>query len=504
VTPDPRATPDPRGQSDRLEARKLSQLLISRFPALARVGDVDLGPALEQALFSALRSGTPERPAGSPVPGGPLRWAVPFGRLALTGVPRRAHRNPVATQGGVLALVHAAIHAQLLAPVAEQLARDAGLPVHVVAANALEVPNPGTFASVHQLSHTLDPVWLGPLAGHATRVVTQARHAMADWVDVDPRRGRALRRLAGDALPRLALVAARLVSAIDLLRPSLLVAYDETGIWGRLVPAAAHARSVPALDLPHGEAAGVWGSAGIDYDVVAVYGPRAASVMRAAGIEQARIAEVGAVRYDSLIRELGGTYRTWPDGVERTILLASQPVHAGGDFHTSSSKVAVLRAAVAAAQAVAPATLIIRPHPTERDGVNEDALTELEVPSTVRVEIDRARDLHELLGDTWLMVTAYSQSTFEAAIAGVPTLSINATGSPFAAGLAEEGIALAAVDEVSAAQVSRALLTDEARRAQVARARRGLEVRLGNLDGRATQRTAELIAGLAGHRGFAD
>jgi hypothetical protein len=229
---------------------------------------------------------------------------------------------------------------------------------------------------------------------------------------------------------------------------------------------------------------------------MAVYGPRAAAVLEQAGIAAERIAVVGPAHFDGLVRAFGSSYRPWTDA-ERVILLASQPATPWSHYHTPAAKAGVLRAALAVAAAVEPARLVVKPHPTEDPAAIAGMLDSLPIAPRVAVEIDRQHDLHQLLPSAWLMVTAYSQSTFEAVIAGVPTISINLTGSPYAAALAEDGIALPASGAEVAVEVALSLRSEERRQEHVRAARAGLHARLGTLDGRATERTADLMSNLA-------
>jgi hypothetical protein len=97
------------------------------------------------------------------------------------------------------------------------------------------------------------------------------------------------------------------------------------------------------------------------------------------------------------------------------------------------------------------------------------------------------------------MVTGWSNSVYEAAIAGVPSITVAPAGvSPV--DFAVEGLAIAARDEASAAEAARSVLDPDSRQAAVARARAVLPERLGPLDGRATERAARLALELAGGR----
>jgi hypothetical protein len=482
------------GQTERELARQLSRALAERRQGLTRVAGLDLTSAFEQAVYASLRSGHEQHPGG-------VATRMPVPELAVIGrlmnVARRLTTRQPGTSDtpGILVVISAAIHARLLEPVAEVLAREHGLRTHVVLAPGVEVRDVSRFSSVSTLAQRLNTTWLQPLAMHAIRLILGTRVATRAWQLLDPMRGRELASLAPDMLSRLAVNAAFLDSAVTAVCPELLAAYDESGIWGRLVPEIARAHALPAADLPHAELADRWGASGISYDALAVYGPRSAAVLASAGIPTSSIVVTGAPRYDALIREFASRYRPWIEG-RKVILVAAQPADTGARYHGPRDKALVIRSALAVAAALDGTHVIIKPHPTERDSITFDTLANTAVPAGISVEVDQERDLHDLLPRAFLMLTAYSQSSFEAAIVGIPTISVTASGSPFAAELAAEGIVLAASDEGSAVAAARAMLDDGQRRVQVARARAALAGRLGDLDGRATERTAGLLARL--------
>jgi hypothetical protein len=469
--------------------------LVDEDARLARLRGIDLGPALEHAIFVALRQRKADDSEPPSVPGGPFASVAPYARLGLAAArslrPRRSPWN-----GGILVAVETEIHGRLLAPVARELATRGRPLTHVVVTSRAELTDEAAFASVRHLTDWLDPGWLPALVTHATHVQRRVARATRRWTKVDPVRAAVLRRFATAALPRLALTAARLDSLVSRLQPSALAAFNESGIWGRLVPAVAHAHRLPALDLPHAEAADPWGTMGVGYDKLAVYGPRAAEVLHHAGIVDERIVQVGAVRYDRLVREYAHTYREQPDGPRR-IVFASAPAIVGALWMTPHIKAEVVRAVMVAAAAVAPAEVIIKPHPTERDRVTDDTLAEMTIPEGVEVRIERARDLHDLLPEAWMLITGASQSVFDAAIIGIPSITVNPSGGASWITFAQEGLAVGASDGPSAAAAAKDLLDPDHRRAAVMRAREALTARLGELDGHAAERTADLIIGLA-------
>lgn len=490
---------DRRGEAERREATRLAERLAGIDPSLVRVERLDLTAALEEVIFSELRfpGRTAVRRFGSPDRA--AAYAKSIGRLARTATwSRRLGRPPTTPDHKpILVVATAPIHLRLFEPVGAEIARSGGPPVVTVGAGSqwsrTSEPRPQL-----QLGGITDRGWLGKLTRHATRLAFRLPQASRTWDAMDASRSPAVRRAVADGLPRAALMGGQLSSLIAWLQPALLVAYSEVGVWSRLFPEVAHGHGVRAVDLPHAEAADPWAVAGIAYDAVAVYGPASANVMHLAGVPDDRIVQVGSVRYDGLAMRVGH-----PDakvGVDptqiRRIVFASQPAKVRGPM-TPAIKAAALRAAVAAARAIAPAELVVRPHPVESDSVLEDVLRGIPRPDGVEVRIERGVDLHDLLPGAFMLITAWSQSVLEAAIAGVPSVTVIPTGGPAPVTFAEEGLAAGAVDEDSAAAAARALTAPGGRESAVERARAALHRHVGDLDGRAAERSAELILRLA-------
>jgi len=482
----------PPGEAQRTLAAALTAEVAARTPGLLRVGGIDLAQALEHSLFTVLRqeasgsAAVPIRQTRSPNPAVPFVRIARSVRTAFAGARSQRADAPI---GGVLVLASASIHARLAGLVADELRDRHGPAVHLLATGpALEVS--GRFASSGVLGTHLDGRWPWRLARHAAAVQRRAARGTAGWIELDAERADALRRILVATLPRLALRAAELGSTVASLRPSLLVAFNESGIWGRLLPAVARARGLPSLDLPHGEAADPWATVGIGYDLVAVYGPRARAVMRAAGVDDERIEEVGPLRFDPLIRAMAKVPVT--PLLPRRIVFASQPAGPGRAVPLSE-KARILRVAISASRVAAPCEMLIRPHPTETDAVAAQVLAEAQLPNGVSVRIERDRDLHALLSEAWVLMTPFSQSVYEAAIAGVPSITIDLAGRPSPIPFAQEGIALGASDEPSAAATLTGLLDDAQRAEAVAHARAALAPHLGTLDGHAADRIAGLV-----------
>jgi hypothetical protein len=469
--------------TDRQAARDLAAALVSRLrdsdPGALTAGPIDIGPALEQQLYFAVRDGVAEPSAWASVRDPLTSSGLVLAAMGAALVPRpRPHVDP----GGVLLVVRQPVHVRIYRPVRAAL-RDLGGPPTTVARVSAAASATDVAATGPRIEAFLDRRAFSALVGGDPRYE-------AAWEGVDAGIPvTALARLARRLRPRLVAAAASLLSAVSRTRPAVVATYDEVGSWGRLVAEAARSAGVPSLDLPHAEAADPIGTRGATYDRMAVFGPVASDRLRQAGIADERIVEVGAPNFDELVA--AAAQRRTPDA--RQILVTSQ--YTAGTM-TPEVKERTLRAAVAAAAPAAPCTVVIRPHPTEHDDLLDRIAAE-PAPDGVRVSVDRSGTLRDLLLRSWIMITGSSQTVLEAAVVGIPSISINATGGEDPVTYAAEGIALGATDAATATEQVRRMLDRGSADEQVARARTALERHIGPLDGRAAERTARLILGLA-------
>ena len=477
------------------EARQLAGLLVGELraasPALLELHAADLAPALEQQLFFALRDD--RRPAE-----GGWQRAVGAGRavgrplLAALGSLRPAQDPPA---GRMVVLIREMVHAESVRAMAAQLRRrgvDTPLIVRVGRAAAARNPAPGTV----RLADLMLPRLIPGLVHHQMAVMARFDGAAASWDEVLRPTGRAaagMRSIAREELLRIGLASFALSSLVQRWHPSLLVGFDEIGTWARVLPAVARAGGIRSLDLPHAEAVDSVAIRGAGYDRMAVYGPRAAATLRSAGIAAERIVEIGAPRFDSLVAAPPSDLREDP----RDVIFAAQYVTAAMSLQDLE---ACYLAAVAAARAVAPSRLIIRPHPAEPPGLVADIAARLGAPAGVRVRVESALGLHRLLDHAWLLVTGWSNSIFEAGLRGVPAIAVDPHGSSPVT-YAAEGLALPAADELTAAAAARSLIDRTTRDEVVARARDALGQHLGAMDGLASDRAAALAVELAREAG---
>ena len=452
--------------------------LRAREPSLLTLDGIDLAPALEQRVFFALRDRDAADRTRPPV----IDMATGLARL-LAAVPLSvaAEWTPSAGEGPVTVLARDLTHYPVIARLGEEL-REAGVACAVVLTGRAARSAPLRRLPARRLERFLPARLFPGLLALEARRIARLRSASQRWPalvgDDDARIGRdAVRR----ELSRISLGAAALSGVVARWRPSLLVAFDEVGTWARLLPAVGKRHGVPTLDLPHAEASDAAAIRGAGYDRMAVYGRRAAEVLRSAGIPPQRVSEIGAPRFDPLLAMVRDTP---PTPEQRRVVYAAQ--YPAGAM--TPQLLALCRdAAVAVARVVAPAELVVVPHPADPSppGPLPDA------GPAVAVRQAGSDGLHRELVGAWAMVTGWSNSVFEAAIAGVPSIAVAAAGvAPV--DFAADGLALAAPDLDAASEVARSLLDAAIHGSAVATAQGALMEHIGPLDGRATERAAAL------------
>lgn len=478
------------GRAERQTARGLVDRLPRRIRRLAAYGGADLAATIEHVLYTAIR-----HPQAHPAPSTGGALARTIGRLGV------ALRETVTTasprqHGGLAVLVTQPVHVRVFEPIGSQLvAMGEPRPLVVVARTGVASHDELQELADLDLRGSLPVTALAGVARYAVNVAATVRTPPPPWLELVGRtEAERLLRVVRAALPRLALDVARLDGFITAARPRAIACFSEAGILARVVPAVAATHGVPSADLPHAEAADPWGSAGMGYDAIGVYGPRAASVLRLAGIPANRITTLGPLPYDALIEGSAAAAEGSPasDGVRR-VLFASQPVDPARPHLAEPVKRLALEAAVAVAAAVTPAELVVLPHPTEARGELDRLIGSIEVPDGVTVLVDQPGRLHARLSGAFALVTASSQSVFEAVVATVPAIAVHPAGMPAPVTFVDEGIALGVDSPDAAARLAGRLSDLTERSAVVDAARRVLDDRIGPLDGRAAERAARWL-----------
>ena len=467
--------PVARSLAAREAARRLIASAYDAGPALFATPEVDLVPAAEQALFHAFRSldatGIHRRP--------PPTWRA-FARLAYGFGSGLLHRRLPVVRDRVVVVVLNPAHREILKSVAP-LVEATGMRLALISDGS------GRSATAHLpgLAAFLRPTQAPDVLSRMLRADRAIDRATREWSRIVDERTASMARETLRAELLRAILDAACFDAIAAGGPRSVVTFDEIGRRARLVRKVVARRGVASLDLPHAEAADPLAIAGADYDLFGVFGPRARMVVEAAGIASTRIREVGAARFDELVlRPVNQPV------LPRRLVFASQWL--GGQM-TAEVKAATIRLAVEAAAAAAPCTLVVKPHPLETDRIADEVLG-VGLPADVIASVDRQSRLYDLLDGAWGMLTGWSNVVFESNLSGVPAVCLTATGGPDPTSFVPEGLAVGASDGKTVVAAMARLADENERASLLAGARAALGEHLGPLDGRASERTAALIA----------
>jgi hypothetical protein len=474
------------------EARELAGALVGELrrarPGILLLEGVVLADALEQQLFFALRDGGRMPTAAA----ARLRLRTAHvGRLAAAAIASAVSwRAPHPGARPIVALIAASVHVETLLRIEGHMQERAGEAltlVRVGRAAAASVPH----AFAPRLGTLLDPALVPGLLAHVATLGTAMGPATAGWRTLLPRdRAAELRTIATDALGRIALGSTGLGSVARRWQPALLVAMDEVGTWARLLPAVGHRYDIPSLDLPHAEATDPIAIRGAGYDRLAVYGPKAATVMAAAGIGPERVTQIGAPRFDPLIAAEGTVAPSHPCRV----VFAAQYLQRAMTRELLDHAFA---GAIAAGETLAPAEVVVVPHPAEQPGLIAGIVAARDAPAGVSVRLAAPGTLHAELPGATLLVTGWSMAILEAAICGVPAIMVVPAGvAPV--DFSADGLALSVADPASTAAAARSLQDPAVRADAISRARLAVVARLGPLDGRASERAARIMLEMAG------
>ncbi|MEO5985682.1 MAG: hypothetical protein ABIW50_07920 [Candidatus Limnocylindria bacterium] len=437
---------------------------------------IDLGSSVEQVLFTSLRAGGPLRVG--------LRRRLPRLLRRPVAALSALRRTEPAHAADVLVIALADVHRRLFAPVAAEFARlDPSLTTTLMSAGrGAQDPR---LAELPAVSRQLKRRSAIALMGHRVDRRRLA-HAAQRWdTIVGGRVADELVPFVADTIARLAVEAARIDDTLEAVRPRAVVMYDEIDVWSRLVVRVARRHDVAAVDLPHAEAIDVEAIRGAHYDLMGVFGPRAAAVLSSAGVPDDRIVVVGPAGFDPLVRSA----RSDVDRPPRVILAAQ---YRGGRM-TDQVRAGILDGALAAARAI-DATVDLVPHPTEPASAWDEVVANRRHGSRGEVRIASRDSLHDLLPGSALLVTGWSNSVYEAVLAGVPAITCHLLEGPPPMPFASEGLASEARDEAAAADHARDLMRPERRQDALATARSALADHLGPLDGAAATRSAALVA----------
>lgn len=284
--------------------------------------------------------------------------------------------------------------------------------------------------------------------------------------------------------------------ALDRLQPRAVVGFDAYN--EKLAPAVfgARSRGMPTIALQHG----IWGplfraSALLPFDEVLVFGDYAREVLEPLAAGHTRFTLTGHSLYDEarepageagLREELCGDY-------EHLVTVTTQPT----ELRLCASERRWWLRGMAEACDKLNARMVIKPHPQEAEALPRYRKLDMQYGAVRLVEHGQIA-LSSLIAASDLLVTRYSTTAIEAALLGVPAMTVNLSGGPDQYPFAEEGVAVGVSRYDDLLPALDALLHDAETRGRVLEAQQPfLDRHLGLRDGNATERIVERITALA-------
>ena len=310
---------------------------------------------------------------------------------------------------------------------------------------------------------------------------------------------------------------------MDRLQPSAVVSFHLYGHMLAPFVLEAKARGIPVIYVQHG----VYLAKDrclepMEYDLNCVFGPASAEMFAGRPGEtvvvgqpqyaapEGRIDRSDAARPPSYSAPPGGlegridrsdavrppSYSAPPDGAP-SILVATQPRRPEDEDGGQADR--WLYGVVDAAERLG-ARAVIKPHPAETDISEYEALAREHSECVELLRADAA-SITDLLPTSAMLVTKDSTVVFDAAMAGVPAITINLSGRRDRFPFAEDGGAVGVYRYEDIQPALERLLRDPAAREALAATREAfLDRHIGCRDGKAIEMIAERIAGIVTRR----
>jgi hypothetical protein len=299
-----------------------------------------------------------------------------------------------------------------------------------------------------------------------------------------------------------------MAAVLAAVRPAVVCLYAESSGWGRAAIAACRAHGVPTVALQHGIVYPKYYSYRHDPDEqdcprpdrTAIFGEAAGRLLRdRGGYAPASLVPTGSPKFDDLVR--GARER------DRAALRARLGVGPGERLLGVASRFQAIRrthqaigpvfaAFVRAVESLPGVHAVVKPHPAEPPGAYDAVLA---AERSTRVRVVSGVDLVDLLHAADALVTVESLSAVEALVLGRAVVVLNMP--THLRELVDQGVAVGVGGGEDPSAVLRAVLFDAATAQRLAAAReRYLTDFAMGVDGRATERIAELVREAAGSR----
>lgn len=213
-------------------------------------------------------------------------------------------------------------------------------------------------------------------------------------------------------------------------RPALVISADDADPRCRIYSLLARAAGIPTLLVQQGLSFSYYPEwRFLSHDRVAAMGDRSFGDLTSQGVDPKRVVVTGHPGFDTFAatdpdiadkirNDLGIPYE------HRLILFASQPSYVGA-FDQSQKRTAMIKAVVKVVGSMKDATLVIKPHPSEK----RKELAALVGKAQGVILVDGAASVVPLIKACDVFITFFSTTALQALYAGKPVITIDIPGS---------------------------------------------------------------------------
>ncbi|MBU0535639.1 MAG: CDP-glycerol glycerophosphotransferase family protein [Nanoarchaeota archaeon] len=296
---------------------------------------------------------------------------------------------------------------------------------------------------------------------------------------------------------------------MDKENPRLIVAVDETAIFGRSIIAAARIKGIPIMAVQHGyitpeafEYSHIKGDISGELsqekpycpiaDKTFVYGPYTKEILTVPGnYPEKSIEMTGQPRYDCLARgkafdkkKVFSQYGL--DRKKKLVLWTTQMIAGQEDMIFSAMK------------SIKDAQLMVKLHPREIEGVKP--YYEKAKKMGLRIKAVQQANTFELINACDVMITMFSTTGLEALMMGKPLIVLNVSGRPDHVPFVQEGAALGVYSPDKLKDAIKKLLSDKRFVQELLKKGRDYSYKHAyKMDGKATDRVLDSIKEVLSH-----